>query len=113
MAPIYSLLKHGDYRDKDTITIESKKERTNRYRKYVEDRVITKKLIQLNILDWKNNKNINWNKPELILLETDIEKIKSIVFQGKRSHDDDYFDSQYKEGKLPNFLQINIFLREV
>lgn len=84
------------------------------YDDYVKNRAIILKLLDLNIISkgMPNRKNaleksgdfwLDW--PCIKFLKTDLEEIKSIIYQGNSAHDDAHFEERYNEAKQAHFFK--------
>lgn len=81
------------------------------YDDFVKNRAIVLKLIKLGVIKpvKESNKDEYWlDRPTFDFVTTDLKKIKSIVYEGGSSHDDDHFEERFREGKLPRIFSRKI-----
>ena len=102
-APLYDLIvKQGYSGEKDfaaeltTYTIETYEEMVNRA-------TIISKLERLGVL--LRTAGENWGALlRFRLKSTDTSELKKLIYSGGSAHDDEYFEEQFKEGKLPRIF---------
>lgn len=102
-APVYEfLVKQHHYKGITDLKVEFLGAVVDEdYYNYVRNRAIVHKLEQLKIIKKIDDGKGIWNvKPKFKFLVTDPEKIKVIVYGGGSSHDNGYFEEQYREGRL-------------
>jgi hypothetical protein len=84
------------------------------YSDYVKNRAIILKLLDFGIIakDKPNRKNamektsdfwLDW--PCIIFLKSDLEEIKTIIYQGNSSHGDSHFEERFNQSKQTHFFK--------
>ncbi len=103
-APIYDVLIKQHYEREKAIE-KSWFRDENSYHDFVEGRAIIYHLEKLGIIKKANNEG--WGgKQKWTIPNVNWSKIKEEIYEGGTSHDDGYFEEQYKEGKLDHLFQV-------
>lgn len=109
-APVWELFKKQMYsKGKEVLKIEEYK---ISYSDYVKNRSIVTKLLDFGIIEKVEKKSSDsyWLlDPHFKFRIYDLDEIRSIIYMGKSSHDDEYFEDKFKEGRLPRLFEVDIF----
>lgn len=105
MARIYDALVKQDYgNDKCLILAWFRNE--DDYWTFIKNRACIYQLEKLGVIKKINNEG--WGgKPKWIMTTTDLEKLKKIIYEGRTSHDNDFFEERYNKGELPRIFNVS------
>lgn len=99
MEPMYDVIVKQNYQDGQEIQYLDNSTDDEDYYNFVKDRAIIQTLEDMGFLKRVNKDG--WDgKPKWIIPNTDIAKLKHLLYKGETSHDNDYFEEQFREGKL-------------
>lgn len=99
MEPMYDVIVKQNYQPGQEIQYLDNFRENDSYYNFVKDRAIMQTLEDKGIIKRVNKDG--WDgKPKWTIPMTDIAKLKHILYNGETSHDDDYFEENYRDGKL-------------
>lgn len=99
MEPMYDVIVKQRYQEGQEIQYLDNFRENDSYYNFVKDRAIMQTLEDKGVIKRVNKDG--WDgKPKWVIPMTDIAKLKHILYNGETSHDDDYFEEQFQEGKL-------------
>lgn len=100
MEPIYDVIVKQNYEQGQEIQYQDGMlSDVDDYYTYIKEKAIISKLEELGVIKKSDKESWN-NKPKWIIPNTNIAELKKLIYEGKTSHDDDYFEEQFNEGKL-------------
>lgn len=99
MEPMYDIIVKQNYQPGAEIQYLDHFKENDSYYSFVKDRAIITTLEEMGVIKRANDEG--WDKnPKWTIPMTDIAKLKHLIYKGETSHDDDYFEENYRDGKL-------------
>lgn len=99
MEPMYDVIVKQNYEPGAEIQYMDNFRTTETYYSFVKDRAIIKALEDMGVIKRANDEG--WDgSPKWTIPVTDIAKLKHLIYKGETSHDDDYFEENFRDGKL-------------
>lgn len=100
MEPIYDVIVKQNYEQGQEIQYQDGMlSDVDDYYTFIKEKAIISKLEELGVIKKSDKESWN-NKPKWVIPNTNIPELKNLIYEGKTSHDDDYFEEQFNEGKL-------------
>lgn len=99
MEPMYDIIVKQNYQPGAEIQYLDNFKDNDDYYSFVKDRAIMQTLEDMGVIKRANDEG--WDKnPKWTIPMTDIAKLKHLIYKGETSHEDDYFEENFREGKL-------------
>lgn len=103
MARIYDVIVKQHYEEGENIEMAWFRDEDGYY-DFIKNRACIYHLEKLGVIK-KANKEGWGGKPKWTITTTNLDELKRIIYEGETSHDNDFFEERFNEGKLPRIFQ--------